>query len=507
MATLSVCMIVRNEEKHLEKCLTSVKDITDEIVIVDTGSEDNTLAIAEAFNSSIFHFKWNDDFSSARNFALSKCQSDWILYIDADEELNPGSVEEVNRIKRTDAAAVYCTVNSLGTNTTNGSMFRYPRLFANTPGVQFSGKVHEQVIDSLKRIGLPFIESNIEIIHHGYAVDELELKKKKQRNLSLLKSVVSKKPTVYDKLKLIQTLISLSRFDEAEFELNKLINSKSVFGENLGLAYYCFASVKYEQSDLDRSLNYGLKALSKLNNKPELNYLLYLIYLRANNFTEAFKYLNLSIKLNLQLLNNSLTYNNENVLDQIDLYLRAVNLSHKLDDINTAEESIEKLSEYLSKKKNLNRELLLSQIRDLLLSFECLPEAADMIYNNFESRHLIQILDTINFCKDNDKQINVCENLLIKYPGSAVLYKNLALLYSNSEPLKSVELLTKSLEMEKEAQTYVHLISVYLSLNENKKAAETFYELKQEFEQNIKIRQIINILEQKLSPILQFETV
>lgn len=507
MATLSVCMIVKNEEKHLERCLTSVKDVADEIVIVDTGSEDNTLSIAEAFNSSIFHFKWNNDFSSARNFSLSKCQSDLILYLDADEELSPDSVEEVNRIKKIDPAGVYCKVISPGTSTTSGSIFRYPRLFANAPGVQFSGKVHEQVIDSLKRIGLPIIESNIEIIHHGYTIDDEELKKKKERNLSLLQSTVSKKPTVYDRLKLIQTLISLKRLEDAEVELNKLILSKNILGENLGLAFYYLASIKFEQGDLSLSLKYGLKALPKLANKPELNYLVYLIYLRLNNFTEAFQYLNLSIKLNLQLLDNSLAFNNENILDQLDLYLRAVNLSYKLNDIEKAEELIEQLSEYLSFKKNFNKDLFLSEIKSLLLGFECSPEAVEMIYSNFDSKHLLQIIDITKNCDQNDKLINIFEKLLVKYPNSATLYKNLALLYANSDQLKSVDLLTRSLEIEKEAQAYIHLISVYLSLNEQKKAAEIFYQLKHEFDKNIQIRQKINILEQKLSPILDLEAV
>ena len=507
MATLSVSMIVKNEEKHLERCLTSIKDVADEIVIVDTGSEDKTLSIAEAFNSSIFHFKWNDDFSSARNFSLSKCQSDWILYLDADEELNPDSVDEVNRIKGSEPAGVNCTVNSLGTKTTSGSMFRYPRIFANAPGVQFSGKVHEQIIDSLKRVGLPIIESNIEIIHHGYAIDEVELKRKKERNLTLLQSAVSKKPTIYDKLKLIQTLISLNKLADAEVELNKIILNKNVMGENLGLAFYYLASVKFEQGDLSLSLKHGLKALPKLSNKPELNYLLYLIYLRSNNFIEALKYLNISVKLNHQIMANSLTYNNENILDQLDLYLRAINLSYKLNDLKSAAEMIEQLSEYLSIKKNLEKELILSKLKSLFLSFEFSFDIGDFIARIFNSTHLLQILDILKHCNQNDKLIEIHQLLLDKYPDSSALYKNLAILYTNSDQSRAIDLFTKSLEIEKEPQAYIHLISVYLGLNDNKKAASTFNELKNEFHHNNQIKQKIDILEEKLKPILNLELV
>lgn len=125
MAALSLCMIVKNEEKHLARCLSSVKDAADEIVIVDTGSSDKTIEIAESFGSKIFHFNWINDFSAARNYSLSKCSSDWILYLDADEQLNPDSVDEINRLKKSQPAAVYCKVISQGINTTNGSVFKY----------------------------------------------------------------------------------------------------------------------------------------------------------------------------------------------------------------------------------------------------------------------------------------------------------------------------------------------------------------------------------------------
>jgi glycosyltransferase involved in cell wall biosynthesis len=80
-------MIVKNEEKYLKECLDSVKDIVGEIVIVDTGSTDNTQKIASEYGASLFQFEWINDFSAARNFALSKSKGEWILYLDADERI------------------------------------------------------------------------------------------------------------------------------------------------------------------------------------------------------------------------------------------------------------------------------------------------------------------------------------------------------------------------------------------------------------------------------------
>ena len=87
--TLSLCMIVKNEEAHLGKCLISVKDIADEMIVVDTGSSDKTREIAAAFGARVFDFVWTDDFSEARNYSLAQAAGDWILVLDGDETLSP----------------------------------------------------------------------------------------------------------------------------------------------------------------------------------------------------------------------------------------------------------------------------------------------------------------------------------------------------------------------------------------------------------------------------------
>ena len=85
MATVSLCMIVRNEEDVLGRCLESVKDIVDEIIIVDTGSTDKTKEIAGRFTNAVYDFPWIDDFSAARNFSFSKATMDYQMWLDADD--------------------------------------------------------------------------------------------------------------------------------------------------------------------------------------------------------------------------------------------------------------------------------------------------------------------------------------------------------------------------------------------------------------------------------------
>ena len=87
MSSISLCMIVKNEENVIERCINTVKDIVDEIIIVDTGSEDNTKEKIKKYNAKIYDFTWRDDFAAARNFAFSKASMDYILWLDADDVL------------------------------------------------------------------------------------------------------------------------------------------------------------------------------------------------------------------------------------------------------------------------------------------------------------------------------------------------------------------------------------------------------------------------------------
>jgi len=99
MNTISLCMIVKNEEAQLADCLSSVKGIADEIIIADTGSTDSTKKIASGFTDKIFDFPWVDDFSAARNFSFSKATMDYILWLDADDVLLPEDREKLKKLK------------------------------------------------------------------------------------------------------------------------------------------------------------------------------------------------------------------------------------------------------------------------------------------------------------------------------------------------------------------------------------------------------------------------
>lgn len=184
---LSLSMIVKDEERNIAKCLNSVKDVVDEIVIVDTGSEDNTVETAKRFGAEIYNFPWSDDFSAARNYSLSKCSGKFILYMDADEILAPESIDEIKDILLSGEPEAYrCIIENTASNGNRKSVGKYCRLFPNLEGIAFQGKVHEQIEDSLLKLDVKINNSSITIIHHGYDIPEEDLKEKATRNLSLL---------------------------------------------------------------------------------------------------------------------------------------------------------------------------------------------------------------------------------------------------------------------------------------------------------------------------------
>jgi glycosyltransferase involved in cell wall biosynthesis len=101
MITISVCMIVKDEEDVLERALSSIKDIADEIIIVDTESTDMTKEIAAKFTDKIFDFEWCDDFSKARNYSFSKATQDYCMWLDADDVLLEADQKELMKLKET----------------------------------------------------------------------------------------------------------------------------------------------------------------------------------------------------------------------------------------------------------------------------------------------------------------------------------------------------------------------------------------------------------------------
>jgi glycosyltransferase involved in cell wall biosynthesis len=197
-SALSLCMIVKNEEEDLAKCLRSVEPVVDEMIVVDTGSTDRTKAIAEAFGAKVFEFEWQDSFAEARNYSISKASGQWILVMDADEAISPKDYDELVRLVqkgKTNASAYSLTTrnyvnrsNVEGWKENDGAYAveeagigwlpsQKVRLFPNDKRIRFENPVHEFVEPSLNKARIGIKLGNIVIHHYGKLNEEKSFSK------------------------------------------------------------------------------------------------------------------------------------------------------------------------------------------------------------------------------------------------------------------------------------------------------------------------------------------
>lgn len=196
---VSLCMIARDEERFLPDCLRRAAPCVDEIVVVDTGSKDRTVEIAESFGAKVIRRAWDDDFSAPRNAGIAAATGDWILVLDADEFLLDGAKEQIAKLTLDPAVAGYHMrfVNVYSGGKTAGVMM--VRLFRNLPGVAYENVIHEQVTPSLVRIGaeqgLALSTCELEVEHHGYSTEVIDSRNKNERNERLFRKQLEKTPS------------------------------------------------------------------------------------------------------------------------------------------------------------------------------------------------------------------------------------------------------------------------------------------------------------------------
>ncbi|WP_010681161.1 glycosyltransferase [Acetivibrio cellulolyticus] len=192
---ICLCMIVKNEENNLKKCLENSARFFDEIVVVDTGSNDSTIKVAKEYTEKVFNILWKDDFAYARNYAISKASLDWILMLDADEfiiECNvnglrdfiENNIHKVGRIKRINYIDRGKGIQK------NAELVN--RLF-NKKYFEYEGIIHEQIVSTDKS---SFETQPVEIIvdHIGYMQKAVVDTRKIERNITLLKKALEEKP-------------------------------------------------------------------------------------------------------------------------------------------------------------------------------------------------------------------------------------------------------------------------------------------------------------------------
>lgn len=197
---LSICMMVKDEEKNLDRCLKSLmpimEEINSELIIVDTGSTDGTVEIAKKYTDNLYFHKWNNDFSAMRNITIDYAKGKWILIIDADEEIEDAS--EINFFLKSEYKNEYKSAMVSVKNITNVDSGRYGmlsslRLFLNDGYFKYQGRVHNMPLYKTPTLSLGTV-----FIHYGYIETDNELMEKKfLRTSKLLIEELKKDPEKY----------------------------------------------------------------------------------------------------------------------------------------------------------------------------------------------------------------------------------------------------------------------------------------------------------------------
>lgn len=254
MISLSLCMIVKNEEKTLARCLDSVRGIMDEIIIVDTGSTDQTKKIASAYTPYIYDFKWVDNFSSARNYSFSLATMDYIMWMDADDVLFPEDQKALKQLKTTLSPEINTVIMRYNladpSNNAIVSSFFRERIVKRSKEYKWYEPVHEYLL-----YGYPIIKTEIAVTH-------LKMHPPTRRNLDIFEKYITAGNTLSERnwFYYAKELFLAGDYEKSAYYYDKFIDT------DVGL------SCNYMDSCFDLSYYYDLKKDDKNSLKSLLRF-------------------------------------------------------------------------------------------------------------------------------------------------------------------------------------------------------------------------------------------
>ena len=219
--SLGAIMIVKNEESNLGKILGDIREVVDEIVVVDTGSTDRAVAIAESFGARLGHFKWCDDFAAARNHAIGLATSDYLIWFDADDRLDAANQDRLRALKaklapQRDTVYMLKLMNQINEEDQDAfpTVSYQARLFPRTPGLLFEGRIHEQILPAAYRLKLKTESADTLITHTGYHGQQERLEKGKRNLALLLEELKDGKDDAQQHYFIAATYFALNEYDD-----------------------------------------------------------------------------------------------------------------------------------------------------------------------------------------------------------------------------------------------------------------------------------------------------
>lgn len=273
---LSFCIIVKNEAANLPKCLASVQNVVDEIIVLDTGSSDRTVEIAKEFTAKVYNFKWCNDFSAARNESLKYATGDWILVLDADEILVTEIIPQIKQAIQTDN----CILINLLRQEIGASQSPYSlvsRLFRNHPEVYFSRPYHAMVDDSIVKllqkqsnwqiISLP----DVAILHYGYQPGIITAKDKFQKAKNIMQGYLAQHPNdAYVCSKLGALYIELGEVKRGIKLLEKGLKNNQNIDNGILYEIHYHLGIGYNKIQNIKQAKYHYTEATQINILPQL---------------------------------------------------------------------------------------------------------------------------------------------------------------------------------------------------------------------------------------------
>lgn len=411
---LSIVMMVKNEEKHLDKTLSSLQslmnDINSELIILDTGSTDNTVDIAKKYTDKVYFEQWNNNFSYMRNISISYAKGDWILILDADEQII--KYDKLINFFNSDLCNKYNCASIEFKNIYSENEEQYDissilRLFRNSKDFMYSGSIHEQ-----PNYKSPIYNDILTVKHYGYLFEDEELRQKKNnRNFKILKEEITKNPNYgYINYQLGKQYIISSNISDAFYYIEKAYR---LYKKNGIVPLYIFsdlANIYIALNKFEKCENFCTKYIKNDNKNIDMYFYLARSQFLLGKYKECIK----NYKRYLYLLDN---YSITTQSNRIDCGLKtAYNMeSVKLDIIT----SYFRLEMY---------ENVLNSIKELRCS-NISPIYYIIFYSMYKLNKVNEILDIYNNNNnsDNDKNniINCIEYLIhnIRVEDRENLYK------------------------------------------------------------------------------------
>lgn len=274
MLKLSACMIVKNEESVIERCINSYKAIVDEIIVVDTGSSDETKKIALELGADVYDFNWEGDFSAAKNFALGKATGNWVIFLDADEYFPNDMAKKIPDLvkKYGQGQRKIILTKMINIDEDDGEIlcdFSQARIFKNESTLRYSGKIHESLKSSGPKIEAVLVdEKELKIMHTGYSKRLAE--EKARRNLDMLLQEIengNNDPRLYS---YIATSYSTLKQPEEAIKYSKkyLKSGAKMEGIDSKLYYLLIADMMAINSDFEEVYEIIQEAIKKFNDNP-----------------------------------------------------------------------------------------------------------------------------------------------------------------------------------------------------------------------------------------------